>query len=677
MKEKADALAGLPGYRWDVDIEKTGEEGGCRMKRKADAHQRDQVWNDLSAGQKKAVSVSLKKEIVALIDAAGSGHIGGSMSSLDLLLALYGTAHISPGCMEDAGRDRIIVSMGHISPAYYCVLAEYGFISKEELFEKYRRLPGVFEGHPSNLAPGVEWCNGCLGQGLSQGCGAAIAQRLQGQKESRVYVLMGDGEQSKGQIQEAIELAAKEHLSNLVAIVDQNGQQASGSTKEVLPVPIRERYRGAGWKVIEINGHDYDQIRDAFTEAKASDVPTCILADTVMGKDIPGIEHDWHYHGARLDAGQVKAALAHLDELLAALPEVKLPLRPWSGTRKHSPAGMVSFTCGEAVHVYGQEEKTDGRRVCAQALADFARCNPAGSMCVLDCDLAGGLGIDCLNAIRPGTMLECGIQEHNALSTAGGIAAGGVRTFYMGFGMFALAEPFNQLRVIDQNHIPLKIIASHCGVDVGQDGKSHQMIDYIALSNALLGSELMIPADPNQADRALRYLAGTDRPGILALPRSVFPVLTDEQGEILFGEAYSYEYGRADWIRRGCDAVIITYGIMVQKALEARQMLEAEGLTCGILNLTAPKCLDEEKIREAAETGVIVVIEDHNRRSGLGSLVGTFLAEQGISCVYRSLGVEKYGISAGPEAQFTYQNLTAGHLADVVREGIRACREKG
>ena len=287
---------------------------------------------------------------------------------------------------------------------------------------------------------------------------------------------------------------------------------------------------------------------------------------------------------------------------------------------------------------------------------------------MLDCDLASGLGIARLNETRPGTLIECGIQEHNAASVMGGLASCGIRAFFMDFGVFALAEPFNQLRVLDQNHIPFKVIASHCGVDVGQDGKSHQFIDCIALANGLLHTELILPADPNQADRALRYLAGTDRPGILALPRSNLPVLIGEDGQALFGGQEPFEYGKADWLCRGEDATMITYGVMAHMAMEASRALRGQGIRCGVLNVSCPKALDEEKLLEAASTGFVLVAEDHNLLSGLGSMVGTFLAERGVRCGFRRMGVTRYGISASPEKQFELQRLTAGDLARAVRQ---------
>lgn len=616
-----------------------------------------------------AVSLKLRGEVVELIDHAGSGHIGGSMSSLDVLVMLYATANITPANMESPDRDRVIISMGHISPAVYCVLAAFGFVDREALFSQYRREEGVFEGHPSNLAPGVEWCNGCLGQGLSQGVGTALALGLRKREGAHVYVLMGDGEQSKGQLQEAIELAAKYRLSRLTAIVDMNGQQSSGTTQQVNDVPVARRYEAAGWQVIHADGHDFESIRRALLAARQADRPVCILAHTVMGKGIPGIENDWHYHGQRLTQAQVAAAMEHFALEARRLPGVKLPLRPWQGAQRRRPFEAAPPLKGlTAFRTYGGNDVLDGRKACANVLTDLASVNSAGSLCVLDCDLASGLGIARLNEVCPGTLIECGIQEHNAASVTGGLASCGIRAFFMDFGVFALAEPFNQLRVLDQNHIPFKIIASHCGVDVGQDGKSHQFIDCIALANALLNTELILPADPNQADRALRYLAGTDRPGILALPRSNLPVLTGEEGELLFGGQEPFEYGKADWLCRGRDATILTYGIMAHRALEASRALRGQGISCGVLNVSCPKALDEEKLLEAAATGLILVAEDHNLASGLGSMVGAFLAERGVRCAFRRMGVTRYGISASQEKQFELQRLTAGDLARAVRE---------
>ena len=612
----------------------------------------------------QAAAVALRRQAVQLIDHAGSGHIGGSMSIMDVLMMLYATADISPERMGDANRDRIVLSMGHVSPALYCVLAAFGFVDTQELFAKYRREPGVYEGHPNNMAPGVEWCNGCLGQGLSQGCGTALAQKLRGFTQAHTYVVMGDGEQSKGQLQEAMELAGKYNLNNLTAIVDMNRQQSSGQTAQVLDVDVAQRFRAANWEVINIDGHDLQAIRAALTEAANALRPTCILAHTVMGKGIPPIEDDWHYHGKLLTPEQVQQAMEHFDRQAAELPPVTLPLRPFCGAHMADPITRPAPLNAGSFHTYQADDKVDGRKACANVLKELAALNQ--DICVLDCDLAAGLGIDGLNDVRPGTLVECGIQEHNAMSAAGGLAACGLRTFFMDFGMFALMEPINQLRVLDQNHIPLKVIATHCGVDVGQDGKSHQLIDAIALSNILLGFELILPADPNQTDRALRYLAASDKPGILAVPRSVLPVLTNAHGQPLYGGDESFAYGQADWLRRGRDAAIVAYGVMVHKALEAAELLARQGIDCGVLNVSAPKALDEEKIRQAAATGLVLVAEDHNQASGLGAMLGAYLMEHNLSCAYVRMGVTAYGISAPAAKQYAVQHLQAEDLANAV-----------
>ena len=622
----------------------------------------------------RRIAWARRLDVLDMICAAGTGHIGGDMSCMDILVCLYYRVMDTQRILRNApDRDRLFLSKGHNAEALYAVLSDCGFFHKN-LLNTYAKMDTALAQHPTRKVPGVEAATGSLGHGLALGVGTALGLK-ESVPDAHVYVLMGDGEQSKGQIQEAIELAAKYRLFNLTAIVDMNGQQSSGATQEVLEVPVAQRYLAAGWNVIPIHGHDHEQIRQALDTARQGDMPTCILARTVMGKGIPRIENDWRYHGKRLSQEEAAQAIQHLDHLQKDLPRVRLPLRPWAGAACRSPVDDCAPLEGcHRPRTYDGQQEVDGRKACANALTDLAAANPGG-LCVLDCDLASGLGIGHLNEVQPHTLIQCGIQEHNAVSTAGGVASCGVVTFFMDFGVFAMAEPFNQLRVLDQNHIPLKVVATHCGLDVGQDGKSHQFLDYIALANALLGFEMILPADPNQTDRALRYLAQTDRPGIVAVPRSIFPVLTDDQGEPLFGEDYTFSYGKADWLRQGSDAAIVTYGIMAQKALKAAAMLDGEGISCAVLNVACPKSLDEEKIRRAAATGFVLVAEDHNRASGLGAMLAAFMAERGIVCGFRRIGVERYGISASPEAQFRVQGMRPEDLADAVRQGYRGKEE--
>jgi transketolase len=190
------------------------------------------------------------------------------MSSLHLLLMLYSTISHDPcdPCWQE--RDRLIVSMGHISPGVYSVLSEFGYLNEDDFCMEYRRAGSAFTGHVESCVPGIEWNTGVLGQGLSAGTGMALGLKLQG-KKNKVFVLMGDGEQQKGQISEARRFAVKFGLNNIGVLIDRNYLQICGSTNSVMPQEIRADYAAAHWNVVYIeDGHDFEQIFQAFTAAR-------------------------------------------------------------------------------------------------------------------------------------------------------------------------------------------------------------------------------------------------------------------------------------------------------------------------------------------------------------------------------------------------------------------------
>ena len=236
-------------------------------------------------------------DILRMTTSAGSGHPGGALSSVDLYAVLWHGANVSPGTTDDPGRDIIVASHGHTASAVYAVMGSLGYYDTSEINATFRKLETCFDGHPNQQLPGIEWCSGSLGQGLSVACGYALAGRLM-KRDRQVFVVMSDGEQQKGQMMEAAEFAVKHRLSNLTAIVDLNGLQASGRTQDIMPQQLDLRYQAAGWDVLRIGGHDFQEIyqalRSCYTARKA---PTLILAETVMGKGISFMENNipWQF----------------------------------------------------------------------------------------------------------------------------------------------------------------------------------------------------------------------------------------------------------------------------------------------------------------------------------------------------------------------------------------------
>ncbi|ABP66953.1 Transketolase domain protein [Caldicellulosiruptor saccharolyticus DSM 8903] len=269
----------------------------------------------------KKIATEIRKSIIIQTAEAGSGHPGGSLSGVEILTYLYFVEmNIDPKNPKDPNRDRFVLSKGHASPLLYAVLAEKGFISKEEL-KGFRQIYSNLQGHPDmKKVPGVEMSTGSLGQGLSVANGMALAGKLD-EKNYRVYVLLGDGEIQEGQIWEAAMTAAHYKLDNLTAFLDHNGLQIDGKITEVMsPEPVDEKFRAFGWHVIKIDGHDFNQIEKAVNEAKTiKGKPTIIIAETVKGKGVSFMENEVGWHGTAPNKEQAQKALEELQKQYEAL----------------------------------------------------------------------------------------------------------------------------------------------------------------------------------------------------------------------------------------------------------------------------------------------------------------------------------------------------------------------
>ena len=251
---------------------------------------------------------------LTMVHDAASGHPGGSMSCLDLVTALYfNVMHVDTQNPQDPDRDRFVMSKGHCSPALYPVLALRGFFPVDDL-HMFRRIDGHMSGHVEmHHVRGVDMSTGSLGQGVSAAVGMALGGKLN-HKDYRVYAVMGDGELDEGQGWEAFMSAAKYKLDNLCVIVDVNGLQIDGATKDVMPLePMDQKFAAFGFHVITINGHDFDQILSAYQEAAATKgQPTVILAKTVNGNGISFMENDAGWHGKAPNDQQLEQAVSEL-----------------------------------------------------------------------------------------------------------------------------------------------------------------------------------------------------------------------------------------------------------------------------------------------------------------------------------------------------------------------------
>lgn len=268
--------------------------------------------------KQKLISMAneVRIDILEMVYNAKSGHIGGAFSSVELLLTLFFKSlnHKKNNDVDYCSRDRFILSKGHASALYYAVLAQFGYLKKEEL-KTFRKLGSKLQGHPSKkFLDCIEVSTGSLGQGLSIANGIALGLRLDKNEKSKVFVLLGDGELQEGSVWEAVMSAAHNKLDNIIAIVDKNDLQIDGKTDEVMSLSnLSQKFKSFDWDVFEIDGHNYDQIINAYEKAKLSKgKPTCIIANTKKGFGVSFMSENKDWHGKAPNASEYDKAIEEL-----------------------------------------------------------------------------------------------------------------------------------------------------------------------------------------------------------------------------------------------------------------------------------------------------------------------------------------------------------------------------
>ena len=263
----------------------------------------------------------VRKDIITALHAAGAGHPGGSLSSTDIFTYLYfEEMNVDPKNVSDPNRDRFVLSKGHCAPGLYSVMAEKGYFPKEEL-TTLRKLGSRLQGHPSmQYLPGLDMSSGSLGQGISAACGMALSGKMDN-KDFRVYTLLGDGELQEGQVWEAAMFAGFRKLDNLVVIVDNNNLQIDGPIDKVCsPYPIDKKFESFNFHVINIDGHNFDEIRAAFKEARETKgMPTAIISHSVKGKGVSFMENQAGWHGKAPNDEEFKQAMEELERIGASI----------------------------------------------------------------------------------------------------------------------------------------------------------------------------------------------------------------------------------------------------------------------------------------------------------------------------------------------------------------------
>lgn len=629
------------------------------MMQKANRFSDEMIKEETHIYLKKLAQKS-RADILTMTTIAGSGHPGGSMSSIEIFLTLFYFLNINPKNPSDPNRDKVVISHGHTSPGVYSALGNLGFFDIDDAISYFRLAGSPFEGHVERHIPGVEWSTGNLGQGLSAACGFAVESKIK-KIDNFIFVVMGDGEQQKGQISEARRFAKKYNLNNLFAIIDFNKLQISGSIDNVMPQNIKENYLSDGWKVYETEGNSFDMLYSTIRNAIKDQGPAVILAHTVMGKGVSFMENIKDYHGKALTREQYEKALIELEsenKIDFYINKRKKFIFSENPFKNHTVYPVFKKP---ADLVYPPDKKIDNRSAFGEALTIFAKENIKNGylpIAVFDCDLASSVKVDSFAKNFPDNFFQAGIQEHNTATIAGSLSITGILAIFADFGVFGIDEVYNQQRLNDINHTNLKVVCTHLGIDVGEDGKTHQCIDYIGLLRNLFGFKVILPADANQTYKACIHAFLDSGNYFIGMGRSVTPIITKEDGTPFFDENYKFEYGKADIIRDGKDLAILSYGVMLHRALKIRELLQDEGISAMIVNITTPKELDLSVIKKACQTGRLVVYEDHNVNTGLSDIISSFLFDNKLYVPLLKLGVRTYSFSGNPNDVFDLIGLS-------------------
>lgn len=604
----------------------------------------------------EAFAKSCRQSILRMVAQAQSGHPGGSLSCIDYLSLIY-TQRVAES------NEAVIVSNGHISPAVYAVLSELKVIPKEHVIENFRRPTDIYEGHINRKIPGVFYGTGPLGVGGSVASSFALGNHLS-KREGLVFLLMGDGEQQEGQAYEMMNFASKYKLGNLVLFVDYNEVQLTDSLEEIMPTHVKEHYTAAGWHVQEVNGHDVSALWDAIANAEAvTDKPSVIIGKTVMGKGIAfmegkGLEKkpDWHGKSPKKEEADAAVALIQLSaEEQAALDAGLAGLNVAIKTPYQTELAAVNPGTPKT---YGLEVLTDCRGAYGAALADLATLNP--HILAMTADLSESVKTDGVKKLFPDRHIECGIAEQHMMSAAGGLSLRGFVPFCSTFGAFMTSRAKDQARVNDINEANVKMVATHCGLSVGEDGPTHQAIDDISSFAGFFHTQIFEPADPNQCDRMIRYVASTYGNFYVRMGRAKLPTLTKEDGTPAFGEGYVFEPGKAVVLRQGKRATLVASGPMVTYALKAAEEL---GGDIEVIAVSSFIPFDAETIvASAKKTGRVVTAHDHNIDTGLGAYVQKALFEAGVVVPVKPLGVSAYQLSGTAEELYAKSGLSIGAM---------------
>ena len=588
-----------------------------------------------------------------MIMRAGSGHIGSSFSSTDLITWLW-TEELHEPNSDAAAADVYFSSKGHDAPALYSLLIALEKLDFD-LVHRLRQMNGL-PGHPDVSTPGIATNTGSLGMGISKAYGMARANRYAG-RSGRIFVMTGDGELQEGQIWESLQPVANEQLGEITVIVDHNKYQSDTMVSAVSDLgPLEEKFRVFGWEVRRGDGHDFEQIRDVLGHfATVADKPKVFIADTIKGKGVsfmeglacgdetyrfhagaPSLEH--YLAGTRELVGRINDRLARLRQPPVELEQGPLPVR----VAPKSPEKIVL--------AYGDE------------LLALARTR--SDIVVMDADLLSDCGIEAFQAELPDRFIECGIAEQHMVSAAGGLALKGMLPVVHSFACFLSTRANEHIYNNATERRKIIYTATLAGLVPGGPGHSHQSVRDISAIGAVPGLIAFEPCTEREARLAIRW-AVEENPDSSYLRFVNVPL---DLPYTLPAE-YRLQIGRGVAVRAGRDVAVVGYGtLLLTQAYAAAEELDREGIRTAVINFPWLNRIDDEWVRDViGRFPLVITLDNHYVEFGQGVMLAAALARTGSRAKVASIGLTEIPACGANSDVLAHHGLDGRSIARTVR----------
>jgi transketolase len=606
------------------------------------------------------VSTQLRIDSVRSTSEAGSGHPTSCCSAADLVAALFfAEMRFDPHDPHHAGSDRFVLSKGHAAPLLYAAWAEAGAFDRARLMT-LRQIGSDLEGHPTPRLPFVDVATGSLGQGICAALGSALNARRIG-SDYRTFCLLGDGESAEGSVWEAADVAANEGLDNLCGITDVNALGQSRATMWQHDMEqFARRWRAFGWHAIVIDGHDLNAILNAYAEARATKSrPTMILARTLKGKGISFIEGKENWHGKTLKKGdELDRAMAELEAQIR--PEgagvdlashiVRPPTRP-APPDPPKPVAPPKYTLGDQVAT---------RDAYGTALVKLGESD--SRVVALDADVKNSSFSEKFEKAFPSRFYQNFISEQAMVGSAMGLAARGAIPFPSTFACF-LTRGADFIRMAAISNLNIKLVGSHAGVSIGEDGPSQMALEDLAMCRAQPNYVVLYPCDAVSTERLMALAAAHVGPVYIRTSRPKTPVIYRNDEPFAIGGLKVLRQSTGDV------ASVVGAGVTVFEALKAFDVLKAAGTAIRVIDLYSLSPIDRAGLVEAgsATRNRIITVEDHYVAGGIGDAVSQAVA--GTAIQVERLAVREIPRSGKPDELLDRFGISSAQIVDAVRRG--------